>query len=146
MHFFIIFYHGFDLCSNSALNHALANSFEALLAAVFLDSDLDTVSSMLCKILWDDQELKSVWSDIPLHPIQAQQPEGDRYLISTKKILQHVQKFEDIIGVEFNHIRLLAQAFCTRSASFNLITLLVYYCYGGKFCLIYLFFVEFNKG
>jgi ribonuclease-3 len=40
MHYFIIFYHGVDLCSNSALNHALANSYEALLAAIFLDSNL----------------------------------------------------------------------------------------------------------
>lgn len=51
MHYFIIFYHGVDLCSNSALNHALANSFEALLAAIYLDSNLDTVSSVLAKTL-----------------------------------------------------------------------------------------------
>jgi hypothetical protein len=88
-----------------------------------LDSDLDTVSSMLCRIFWDDMELKSVWNDLPLHPIQAQHPDGDRHLIGKTKILQHVQKFEEMIGVEFTHIRLLAQAFCTRSASFNLITL-----------------------
>lgn len=52
LHYFIIFYHGVDLCSNSALNHALANSFEALLAAIYLDSDLETVSTMLAKTLW----------------------------------------------------------------------------------------------
>lgn len=123
LHFFIIFYHGVDLCSNAALNHALANSFEALLAAIFLDSNLDTVSQILTKILWDDNDLKSIWSEIPLHPIQAQLPQGDRYLIESTEILQQVQKFEETIGVEFNHIRLLAQALCTRSASFNLITL-----------------------
>lgn len=43
MHYFITFYHGVDLCSNSALNHALANSFEALLAAIFLDSGLGKI-------------------------------------------------------------------------------------------------------
>ena len=125
MQYFIIFYHGVDLCSNSALNHALANSFEALLAAIYLDSDLDTVSAMLAKTLWHDDPdgLFSVWRDLPLHPIQAQMPEGDRHLIPTTKILQHVNVFEEMIGVEFKHIRLLAQAFCTRSASFNLITL-----------------------
>jgi ribonuclease III len=52
LHFYILFYHGVDLCSNSALNHALANSFEALLAAIFLDSDLETVSKVLSKTLW----------------------------------------------------------------------------------------------
>lgn len=126
MHYFIIFYHGVDLCSNSALNHALANSFEALLAAIFLDSDLTTVSHVLSKTLWDREETKdlySTWINLPPHPIQAQLPQGDRHLIKSTKILQHVNMFEELIGVEFTHIRLLAQAFCTRSASFNLITL-----------------------
>ena len=124
MHYFILFYHGVDLCSNSALNHALANSFEALLAAIFLDSDLETVSSMLSKTLWSDEpDLYERWTDLPLHPIQAQLPNGDRHLIKNTKILEHVSVFEDMIGVEFKHIRLLAQAYCTRSASFNLITL-----------------------
>jgi ribonuclease-3 len=47
LHAFILFYHGVDLCSNAALNHALANSFEALLAAIFLDSDLGQSTSSL---------------------------------------------------------------------------------------------------
>lgn len=126
MHYFIIFYHGVDLCSNSALNHALANSFEALLAAIYLDSDLDNVSRMLSQTLWsepDEKDLHTVWTNLPLHPIQAQMVDGDRHLIPNTKILQHVNQFEETIGVEFKHIRLLAQAFCTRSASFNLITL-----------------------
>jgi ribonuclease-3 len=124
MHFFIIFYHGVDLCSNSALNHALANSFEALLAAIFLDSDLNTVENMLAKTLWQEEpDLYQIWCELKPHPIQAQLSSGDRHLISSIKILQHVSLFEEMIGCEFKHIRLLAQAFCTRSASFNLITL-----------------------
>ena len=92
-------------------------------AAVFLDSDLETVSKMLCRIFWDEDDLRDVWTHIPPHPIQAQQPNGDRHLIKSTKILQQITLFEDMIGVEFTHVRLLAQAFCTRSASFNLITL-----------------------
>jgi ribonuclease-3 len=125
LQYFILFYHGVDLCSNSALNHALANSFEALLAAIYLDSDLETVADTLSRTLWSDQDedLLPVWNQCPPHPIQSQLPEGDRHLISNIKVLQHVNKFEEMIGVEFKHIRLLAQAFSTRSASFNLITL-----------------------
>jgi dsRNA-specific ribonuclease len=37
---FIIYNHGPDLCSHSALNHALANSFEALMGAIYLDGGL----------------------------------------------------------------------------------------------------------
>lgn len=123
LHYFIIFYHGVDLCSNSALNHALANSFEALLAAIYLDSNLQTVSKMLSQVLWDEDDLLETWTNLRPHPIQAQLPSGDRHLIENTKILQHVSQYEKLIGFEFNHVRLLAQAFCTRSASFNLITL-----------------------
>lgn len=68
-------------------------------------------------------DLYSIWSQPPMHPIQAQLPDGDRHLIKGHKILQHVAQFEELLGIEFKHIRLLAQAFCTRSVSFNLITL-----------------------
>lgn len=71
----------------------------------------------------ENEELFNLWTNLRPHPIQAQFPEGDRHLIANTRILQHVQQFEELIGVEFKHIRLLAQAFCTRSASFNLITL-----------------------
>ena len=88
---------------------------------------METVEKMLSKILWNandaERDLYEIWTDLRPHPIQSQLPDGDRHLISTIKILQHVSLFEEMIGVEFKHIRLLAQAFCTRSASFNLITL-----------------------
>lgn len=71
----------------------------------------------------ENEELLKTWTNLKPHPIQSQFPDGDRHLIANTRILQHVQQFEELIGVEFKHIRLLAQAFCTRSASFNLITL-----------------------
>lgn len=80
---------------------------------------IETTSSEVA----ENDELLSIWTNLKPHPIQAQFPNGDRHLISNTKILQHVHIFEEMIGVEFTHIRLLAQAFCTRSASFNLITL-----------------------
>lgn len=77
-------------------------------------------SKVLAKTLWYDEEtldLYDIWKDVPPHPLQAQLPNGDRHLIPKTKILQHVQLFEEMIGVEFKHIRLLAQAFCTRSGN-----------------------------
>lgn len=71
----------------------------------------------------EEDLLLEIWTNLKPHPIQSQFPLGDRHLIGNTRILQHVQAFEEMIGVEFTHIRLLAQAFCTRSASFNLITL-----------------------
>ena len=43
---FIIYNHGPDLCSHSALNHALANSFEALMGAIYLDGGLVRLPSV----------------------------------------------------------------------------------------------------
>ena len=37
---FLLFSHGNDLCHDSEISHALANAFEALMAAIFLDSNI----------------------------------------------------------------------------------------------------------
>ena len=71
----------------------------------------------------ENEQLLCTWTNLKPHPIQSQFPDGDRHLIANTRILQHVSRFEELIGVQFTHVRLLAQAFCTRSASFNLITL-----------------------
>jgi hypothetical protein len=86
----------------------------------------ETCSEVLARALWqheDTMDLLSIWSQPPPHPLQAQMPAGDRHLIADTKILQRVQLFEEALGLHFTHIRLLAQAFCTRSVPFNLITL-----------------------
>ncbi len=49
------------------------------------------------------------------HPLQLQEPNGDRHWISGFPVLQRLTKFEDATGVEFTHIRLLARAFTDRS-------------------------------
>lgn len=38
---FMVYAHGPDLCHSADLRHAMANTFEALMAAVFLDSGLE---------------------------------------------------------------------------------------------------------
>ena len=37
---FLLFSHGSDLCHDQEIKHALANCFEALMAAIFLDSNI----------------------------------------------------------------------------------------------------------
>jgi len=37
----MVYAHGPDLCHSADLRHAMANTFEALMAAVFLDSGLE---------------------------------------------------------------------------------------------------------
>lgn len=37
---FLLYAHGSDLCHDLEIRHALANCFEALMAAIFLDSNI----------------------------------------------------------------------------------------------------------
>lgn len=60
---------------------------------------------------------------MPLHPLQEQEPFGDRKWVESYDILKNFEKFEETIGVKFNHIRLLARAFTDRSIGFTHLTL-----------------------
>lgn len=59
----------------------------------------------------------------PPHPLQEQEPLGDRKLIDSSPLLKGLTEFEDSIGMKFRHIRLLARAFTDRSIGYTLLTL-----------------------
>lgn len=64
-----------------------------------------------------------VWTNLPPHPLQEKEPLGDRLWIPKFELLQKLTKFEETIGVEFTHIRLLARAFTDRSVGYTNLTL-----------------------
>lgn len=68
-------------------------------------------------------DLYDVWVNIPPHPLQEQEPLGDRQWIDKFEILQNLVKFEKSINVEFKHIRLLARAFTDRSVGYTNLTM-----------------------
>ena len=121
---FMLYAHGSDLCHDSELRHAMANSFEALLGALFLDGGLEVTDKVFANALFQGEDkLLHVWVNYPKHPIQRQDPGGDRHYLEKFPRLQQLHKFEETIGVEFNHIRLLARAFTHRSVGYNILTL-----------------------
>jgi ribonuclease-3 len=61
--------------------------------------------------------------NLPPHPLQEQEPTGDRQWIPKFELLQNLTKFEESVGLEFNHIRLLARAFTDRSVGYTNLTL-----------------------
>ncbi|CAF1054073.1 unnamed protein product [Rotaria sordida] len=93
---FIIYNHGPDLCSHSALNYALANSFEALVDAIYLDGGL----------MKKNKQLTNLWNNLQEYPLKVQYPNSDRHLIEQVLLLKQLTKFEQDIGVEFRHIRI----------------------------------------
>lgn len=122
---FMLYAHGSDLCHELELRHALANCFEALMGALLLDGvDVKNPDKVFSYALWNDNlELKAVWDNYPAHPLQEQEPDGDRHWISNFELLQKLTTFEDAIGVKFKHVRLLARAFTDRSIGFTNLTL-----------------------
>ncbi|KAL9988518.1 hypothetical protein ACROYT_G002973 [Oculina patagonica] len=117
------FSHGPDLCMEEDLNHAMANCFEALLGAMYLESGLTSATVLFTNTAFEEEELRDVWTNLPKHPLQAQQPDGDRHLISSSSLLQKLEEFEQASGIEFTHIRLLARAFTHPQVGFNNLTL-----------------------
>ncbi|XP_070842506.1 ribonuclease 3 [Chaetodon trifascialis] len=120
---FMLYAHGPDLCRESDLRHAMANCFEALIGAVYLEGGLEEARQLFGRLLFNGENLREVWLNYPPHPLQVQEPQTDRQLIETSPVLQKLTVFEDSIGVLFTHVRLLARAFTLRTVGFNHLTL-----------------------
>ncbi|KAK5604583.1 hypothetical protein CRENBAI_014994 [Crenichthys baileyi] len=112
---FMLYAHGPDLCRESDLRHAMANCFEALIGAVYLEGGLEEARQLFGRLLFNTVDLREVWLHYPPHPLQVQEPQTDRQLIETSPVLQKLTSFEDSIGVLFTHVRLLARAFTLRT-------------------------------
>ncbi|XP_061514326.1 ribonuclease 3 [Anopheles gambiae] len=121
---FMLYAHGSDLCHELELRHALANCFEALMGALLLDGGIEVADRVFAYALFqEDDTLRGIWVNYPSHPLQEQEPLGDRHHIDSFEMLKTLTRFEDSIGVQFNHIRLLARAFTDRSIGFTNLTL-----------------------
>ncbi|XP_076146357.1 ribonuclease 3 isoform X2 [Alosa pseudoharengus] len=120
---FMLYAHGPDLCRESDLRHAMANCFEALIGAVYLEGGLEEARLLFGRLLFNGEDLREVWLHYPPHPLQVQEPLTDRQLIESSPVLKKLTDFEDSIGVLFTHVRLLARAFTLRTVGFNHLTL-----------------------
>lgn len=123
---FMLYAHGSDLCREVVMRHAMANCFEALMGALFLDAGLEVsvADRVFALALWHNEpDMMEAWMRERAHPLQEQEPLGDRQYIADIEFLQKLTKFEDSIGLQFKHIRLLARAFTDRSVGFTHLTL-----------------------
>ncbi|XP_055917610.1 ribonuclease 3 [Eupeodes corollae] len=121
---YMLYAHGSDLCHELELRHAMANCFEALMGALLLDGGISVADGVFMNALFmGDESLREIWKNLSEHPLQEQEPLGDRHCIPSYPVLQELTKFEDSIGIKFKHIRLLARAFTDRSIGFTHLTL-----------------------
>lgn len=119
---YMLYAHGPDLCRNADLRHAMANCFEALMGAIYMEAGLEKSQELFARFIWDCKELQDIWLDVPLHPLQEEEPGTDRQYIESVPLLKNLTKFEDEIGVKFNHVRVLAKAFTWRNVHENVLT------------------------
>ncbi|VDN05000.1 unnamed protein product [Thelazia callipaeda] len=121
---FMLYAHGPDLCHESDLRHAMANAFEAMMAAIYLDAGIDECDRIFGHAMFSDsEELLSTWFNLEEHPLKRDNPNGDRHLINNIPALQLLTQLEQNIGITFKHIRVLAKAFTRRNIGFNNLTL-----------------------
>ncbi|XP_063700833.1 ribonuclease 3 [Culicoides brevitarsis] len=121
---YMLYAHGSDLCHELELRHAMANCFEALMGALLLDGGIKVADKVFSFALFmENDELRATWENYPPHPLQEQEPLGDRQWIESYEMLKNLTKFEDSIGIQFRHIRLLARAFTDRSIGYTHLTL-----------------------
>ncbi|ALC42743.1 drosha [Drosophila busckii] len=121
---YMLYAHGSDLCHELELRHAMANCFEALMGALLLDGGIKVADEVFTAALFrQEDKLLKIWKHLPEHPLQEQEPLGDRSCINSYRVLKDLTKFEDSIGIKFKHIRLLARAFTDRSIGFTHLTL-----------------------
>uniref|UniRef100_A0A8D8M7L3 Ribonuclease 3 n=1 Tax=Cacopsylla melanoneura TaxID=428564 RepID=A0A8D8M7L3_9HEMI len=121
---FMLYAHGSDLCHEVELKHAMANCFEALMGALFLDAGIHVADRVFSCVLYKDNEVRfNQWMYYPQHPLQEQEPDGDRHWVKHSPLLKKLQYLEHSSGVIFYHIRLLARVFTTRSMGYTNLTM-----------------------
>ncbi|GMT01124.1 hypothetical protein PENTCL1PPCAC_23298 [Pristionchus entomophagus] len=117
--------HGVELLHEPEYRHATANSFEAFMAAVYLDSgkNMDHCERIYGDAMFGrEPEMLKIWTELSDHELKCEIPGSDRSLIPVTPALQKLVEFENSIGLKFAHIRVLARAFTRSSGAVNNLT------------------------
>ena len=100
---FMLYAHGSDLCHDLELRHAMANCFEALMGSLFLDGGIEVADRVFGQTLFkaeanneesskEEDILTQIWVNYPKHPLQEQEPLGDRQWIDRFELLQVISR------------------------------------------------------
>ncbi|CAH1785630.1 unnamed protein product [Owenia fusiformis] len=123
---YLLYSHGAELCHDLHLNHALADCFEAMLCALYLDGGIHVAQKVMAKCLFgreEDAHLHDIWTNPRPDPLQDDEPDGDRHWISSSPVLQNLTELEEVTGLQFKWIRLLARSLSPKYVGYNNLTL-----------------------
>ncbi|WKY13632.1 hypothetical protein Q1695_004455 [Nippostrongylus brasiliensis] len=119
----MMYAHGIDLCDEEDFRKSLANTFEAVLAAIYLDGGIEECDRIFADAMFsDDDSVKQQWLNVPEHPLKVEQPQGDRMIIDQTDELAELTDLEEVLGFKFQNIRLLAKALTRRNVPYNTLT------------------------
>ncbi|TKR59478.1 hypothetical protein L596_029140 [Steinernema carpocapsae] len=123
---FILYECDRNLIIDEGSHPLLANIFEALFGAIYLDGGLNECDRVFADITFrneqNGEENKLAWKNMLEHPLKRENPHGDRHLIPKCKSLLLLTKFEKSINAKFKHIRVLAKAFSRACIGLNNLT------------------------
>ncbi|ETN69536.1 RNase3 domain protein, partial [Necator americanus] len=112
-----------DLCDEEDFRKSLANTFEAVLAAIYLDAGIEECDRIFADAMFgDDNSVRNQWLNVPDHLLKIEQPNGDRMLIDSTEELKELTNLENTLGFKFQNIRLLAKALTRRNVPYNTLT------------------------
>ncbi|OAF70923.1 hypothetical protein A3Q56_01287 [Intoshia linei] len=124
IHKFMLILHNSDYEKTESIDCAIANIFEALVGAIYLDSgQFSVISDFVSNSLFHENlSLRKTWNLSFKHELQIDYANGDRHLIETSSILKKLTKLEKMCCIQFKHIRLLAKALTMPSVKTNFLT------------------------
>ena len=56
--------------------------------ALYIDGDIDLADRIFSNTLFGNEDLLKTWNELPQHPLQEEEPNGDRQWISSSPALQ----------------------------------------------------------
>ena len=99
-----------------------ADILESFLGAIFLDSGITEADRIFSQMYFQNSGERDLWKNLKPHELQREFPNGDRHLIKNCETLRKLTELEELTGIKFKHISLLARALTSNALGHNFLS------------------------